>query len=848
MVLTPRGGGRRVTRRLPGRDLGFLSTARSVHQGGVVQQRNLDFRHVSASLRPPRFALGYRVQDDWVYEARRANAVLARVWGGAGDILVPVAKDSGTAAADLLPLLRLYDPDYVGGHMRTVGDLGQDPDTKAKIIAKHRFEGESEEQTWSRLRLERLINDNWDDFAAQVDAWCSPYRGTQQESTTFRPQHLDWPARNGQSRRHLLTVPVTPEARVIVFDLTQVDPLVGLMVETRIGSVDEVVRDDSKIVRIPVNDDDLPKLITLAITGTTTGWELHDRNQDTGGPLSTPEPSSELTISELMADSPYGHTARWTTSVTSAYEPPVVCVIGDQPEDHALAVMADRIFRHGAWVPKKILGSERSSVVKLAIHRLGDLTEDHDQPVLVTSVSEDLETIGALVAEINTLFEMRSVPDGAVIRTGSELRAVAPKDLLEQQGRSWLADPTAFSVRRTLPVAIEGSEVITLAPLQLPLPDVALSAGVDVHWQVDVSLPGFQSPARTAIPSKVFLPSPVTTFPDAVIRTGRTGLSFASPNMGFTSSGDPVESRLAQPQLRFPTADDLFHQIAARSGARIERSDAGRRAQNALDMWGSFSAIAKDLTGTPRKVLDFFLPPGGKKNGDYGHGYAIRSEGYVSLEDIVEHAELAVGDARQLVDRLLLIDVVRRGFLLNCARCRWEAFYRIEQVGPTFPCHACGHTSALIHGRWYEEDAEPHVYYALDQVVRDLLNQHGYLPILAAAQLGKDARSVLWSSEFIVIDGNDSIELDLCLVVDGSIIVGEAKSNGILKAGHGTQEAAKRLVSAAQILTADKVVLATSKDHWTNDTYHLVAEAIETNWLRGPKPRLVELVRVGAEN
>ncbi|MER7457653.1 hypothetical protein [Micromonospora sp. NPDC126480] len=166
-------------------------------------------------------------------------------------------------------------------------------------------------------------------------------------------------------------------------------------------------------------------------------------------------------------------------------------------------------------------------------------------------------------------------------------------------------------------------------------------------------------------------------------------------------------------------------------------------------------------------------------------------------------------------------------------------------MGPTFACHACGHVSTLAHGRWYQNDPEPHIYYALDQVVRDLLNQHGYLPILAAAQLGKDARSVLWSSEFSVIDNQESIELDLCLIVDGNIIVGEAKTNGTLRAEHGTQKAAKRLVRAAQILTADQVVLATNRDSWSRDTYGLVKQAIETNWERGPKPRLVELVRVG---
>ncbi len=140
-----------------------------------MPQKNLDFRHISASLRPPRFALAYGIFDNWIFDARRANAVLARVWGGAGDIVVPIDLGLGQTAPELLPFLRLFDPDYVGGHLRTVGDLGNDDGVKSEIITKHGYEGQSADETWNRLRLERLAREgNWDAFADQVDAWCSP--------------------------------------------------------------------------------------------------------------------------------------------------------------------------------------------------------------------------------------------------------------------------------------------------------------------------------------------------------------------------------------------------------------------------------------------------------------------------------------------------------------------------------------------------------------------------------------------------------------------------------------------------------------------------------------------------
>ena len=64
-------------------------------------------------------------------------------------------------------------------------------------------------------------------------------------------------------------------------------------------------------------------------------------------------------------------------------------------------------------------------------------------------------------------------------------------------------------------------------------------------------------------------------------------------------------------------------------------------------------------------------------------------------------------------DRLLTLNVLRQGFLLYCARCHTYDFYRIDQVGPTFECRACGHASSLTRGQWYEQDPERAPVWAL---------------------------------------------------------------------------------------------------------------------------------------
>jgi hypothetical protein len=152
----------------------------------------------------------------------------------------------------------------------------------------------------------------------------------------------------------------------------------------------------------------------------------------------------------------------------------------------------------------------------------------------------------------------------------------------------------------------------------------------------------------------------------------------------------------------------------------------------------------------------------------------------------------------------------------------------------------------LARGRWYKGDTEPAWNYGIDQVVRELLIQHGDLPLLAVADLRRGSSDFLWAPELIVKDAAGPVELDLCLIIDGRVIIGEAKSNGRLDAGsRGTRRAATRLVRAAQLLTADEIVLATSEPNWAPGTPAAMATALSTAWKRGPAPKLVELTSLG---
>lgn len=146
-----------------------------------------------------------------------------------------------------------------------------------------------------------------------------------------------------------------------------------------------------------------------------------------------------------------------------------------------------------------------------------------------------------------------------------------------------------------------------LTPVALPTPAALEELGQDLEWCVDVWVPGHQPPARTGIPSSALHQYPAGSLPEAIVRVSRSGLSFSSANVGYVPAGVPLEGRLAHP-LRLPSAEQIFDQLAAKHGATVQRSSAGRRAANAVDLWGSFTAITADLTGDVRRLLDAFLP------------------------------------------------------------------------------------------------------------------------------------------------------------------------------------------------------------------------------------------------
>ena len=622
--------------------------------------------------------------------------------GGNGAVVAPI-NASGTIGEALIPFIRSFDPDHIAIHLPTLADLAhENPELIDKWTQARVSQGENREEVWQALQVRPVDISGLESLAEQITSNCSPFKGFMPETHKFPSSEIIRWNRYDDLRYHLTTLTESVTSRTFALDLSNIDPDIALMIESRIGAVDPADREGRNVIELPVLEEDLSEIIRLAITGNVQPrtWDISARYRDSTT-RSGSRSDADISIDAFLADCPFSHSGQFTSKIRTAFpEPPTVCVIGETAEDYALAGLCDRLFKHAAWIPTRLLkeDSPQRLAVKVALYSLRNVPETPDRPVLFTSISESETSVDEFAASVNDMFGLVTA-DGEPILDPRRSVAITPELLATERGRCMLADPDAFALRRRSPVSNDAGDRTLLAPVEVPLPRALEHIGPSLDWCIDVWMSDHQIPPRTAITKEV-LQLPPPEFGDAVIRSSRNGLTFESANFGFVMAGLPYEDHLASPILRFPSGDAIFAELAASSKARIEQSPAGRRSAIAAEMWGSFASVATDLAGPVRELLNAFLPPKGT-NGNYDMGYEIRGEGYVAIEDAATVLAVQPQEARTIIDRLLTLNVLRRGFLLYCARCRAYDFYRTDQVGITFECHACGHASPLTRGQWY---------------------------------------------------------------------------------------------------------------------------------------------------
>jgi hypothetical protein len=125
---------------------------------------------------------------------------------------------------------------------------------------------------------------------------------------------------------------------------------------------------------------------------------------------------------------------------------------------------------------------------------------------------------------------------------------------------------------------------------------------------------------------------------------------------------------------------------------------------------------------------------------------------------------------RALLERGLLV----AGYVLACTECAYRAWYRADDVGQRFICERCTATSPIV--------ADAVRSFRLNEAFWQLRHHNGEVVTLLLANLRDGARrSLLYLPEVqLTAAGMRDGEADVAALVDGDLLLAEAKSNNEL--------------------------------------------------------------------
>lgn len=766
-------------------------------------------------LRAPRVAVRVEARANWQSMFALALSAVSGLWGGYGFIYLP--RGAGRLHPALARILAAYDPDYLVDALWTHADAeAMEPGWHARHVKGWPADPEESATALATLADQVVRGGLGEDVGASL---CSPYLD---HNETRYVQVL---SENSHGRGTHRVTEVLGENQPADFEVPErLDPLLTLALGLRAGypgkpplplgrgSEDTAERLPNEYVRYALSISEDRPWPGRDSDGRTTAWDL--------------------TRAGLVQIGKFRPTAQ------------PVAVIGSAPEDFALAVALDRMYGATTWVPLEWTRDPRLRwPLQESCYGLMNAGHSGGRPPIVTSISLSEEDLRA------ALDAMWPEPIRAVWGDDSdpqpgdrELPEIVAAEKLDLQEPKHLACAGDYDLTFTSPARADGLggfQFVLPVPVFTPR-SAELRAAQRPFWEVDVEVYPPRMPAGRDLRAHAMLAGD-EPYPAAGLRSGRDGISFSPASMLFVPGGATLEQSIAKPRLRVPGLRGWIEALAAqrRPGTTVRLSQAGRRAMILTRLWGSRSAVARDLLGL-NDFLREFRASGNSDADAYPEGDGVRlspAEGYLTLDAAKRTLPaMKTDEIRDRLNHLLRINVLRRGLIVPCGECERRAFYRIDTVSEKNPCPRCG-AVAEVTAAWRSEGGEPQWFYDLHGAVRELLHQNGDVPFFAGMTLAASARNYEEVPELDFRDpGNgEPDEIDIAAFRDGSVIIGEAKSVASLGTNKESNRTIQKLIRVSDLVGANEIVLATTEPGpWEQkDTDRLLKAVARNKWRSG---------------
>lgn len=774
----------------------------------------VDFASAAVALRPPRIAILVADDEHWRDWAMVALTIASGYWGGAGFMLVPFDIKTARPSSDFAAIVRAYDPDHVVSldlpwHLLEQWYPG--------II---RIEGVADDEERRRL----IAHDHHhtsvreaDEAREEVVSWCSPMR-----SVRFRDDH---PSRQMEKVTKLRArveddvrfrqgfAPAPPPSDPLVARLAASPEWrsdFGLMAAMRVG----VAQSESATGPRPEPTvDDLGWLIRSVEDGPTSliwnGTKI-------------PTQASAGLERWFLADQ------RLIQVSNSHIEDRAAVVIGDTGTDFALALAYDRLLGNGVWLPRAVVDDDNTfrREIQPATWMLATDLERDASHMAVTSTSEPMSYLDDVAPRIADSPFPRGLQVGRDRR--EETVRVGPAKVDGGYLEYVINEHVGVSV--PIPVrTIDDGSTEALSGLETPVPaDLVypLNSGWVPYWYVDVTRIGDKTPRARDLPAHALVAED-GPLPSVNLRANRESVTIDPHSMGLVMAGSFLPGRIGRPRLRELSMIAWIGAMSEPDGLGVRLSQAGRQAELIRRRLGSRGALLDLMTPENVKVLRAFIPRERKPTSDERKAdpETVVLDDLDPLLTFEAMRALLGGDTESttdLVDRLASSRLLRRGLVLDCVECGRPSFIDADRVGQTYECPQCAAMNALVSARWKEKRPEPRWFYDLYAAFRELLDSNGDVVLLAAASLRGAGRSYMDAPELEFYElgsGMPVAEVDVIASVDRDVVLVEAKSNGTFGGKASREEQTGRLLRVANVLRADRVILATTKDAWNGTDF-----------------------------
>lgn len=744
------------------------------------------YKNITATVRPPRCAIFINKNSDhWKSVASVAITRASEVWGGQHFLLVPT--DGTSIEKKFWEILEAYSPDHLAIANLTFADL-------------------EEEQPEQYLEVKRRYEEGWQKAGNQLESFEEWFTGSAQNSLVdelkisdslqkelirrLSPFHYHDAIDQHLTSQSGFSYPFTIVTKIISCTTRHIgmvtlpkpldNPTLALLVhsQTGIGSSQyrkELSDEGFSSAHLPDSHDDRDYL--RYIFGGTQRAAIQE---GTGQRPADYKRNMPFGLSMLHLGQYY------RVDLHQDYKEPVVVVLGDTVHDFCLYYSLSRMHEGVLWLPLAWLRSCNTAFNEnVRRNERGEeylpLTQEQKAARILIDLSNELIQYGHHNKRVQLCSASLTKSQLIAYRTqitrcatGEQERFRSAIDCmpLEEVSISCVVrvyeENNHANYRST--IFVDGQ---TVSPFDTPKPknfnEIRLP---DHHWLTSIAIEGFHPPSLATLGPKIINIQNSTM----ESRVATDGIVYNCPS--FMHFGGDVDVNTVRPKIRMPDVMEMFNTYFEETGITVQYSDKGNYFVDTLRRFGGLEATGKFIkAASTRGVLDKFMS---KKVAEGGNIIYLDNDqrAYLNLGAIAA----SVGDekaAADLADDLVGKQVLQRGYIFQCERCRLSSWYGLDGLTAEFTCNRCSLSQQFTRGHW-RDPVVPHWYYKLAETIYQFYSNHSDLTAQVLYKLQLESNSAFhYAPEIDLINFSGpgkKREMDVACILDGQIIFGECKT------------------------------------------------------------------------